>query len=47
MNRLPEPNKADAPNAAMTLQFHSQTSWRGVGDLRRYASSPLMRFMAT
>jgi hypothetical protein len=31
------PNKADAPNAAMALRFHSEAHWRGVGDLRRSA----------
>jgi hypothetical protein len=31
------PNKADAPNAAMALLFHSEHYWRGVGDLRRWA----------
>jgi hypothetical protein len=28
-------NKADAPNAAMTLRFQSEHHWRVVGDLRR------------
>jgi hypothetical protein len=28
-------NQADAPNAAMTLLFHSDRHKRGVGDLRR------------
>jgi|ERR1022692_147482 hypothetical protein len=37
-----EPNKADAPNAAMTLLFHSDHHWRGVGDLRRSAARALM-----
>ena len=37
----PMPNKADETNAAITLWFHSQGHWRGVGDLRRWASSTL------
>jgi len=28
-------NKADAPNAAMALRFHSEHGRHGVGDLRR------------
>lgn len=30
-------NKADAPNAAMALRFHSEHDCRGVGDLQRSA----------
>ena len=33
------PNKADAPNAAMTPQFRSEHDGRGVGDLRRWAEA--------
>jgi hypothetical protein len=33
----PQSNKADAPNAAMALWFHSEHDWRGVGDPRRSA----------
>jgi hypothetical protein len=32
-----KPNKADAPNPAMTSLFQCGYRWRGVGDLRRYA----------
>jgi hypothetical protein len=32
-------NNADAPNAAVTLRFHSDHYGRGVGDLRRSPSS--------
>jgi hypothetical protein len=32
---LRKPNKADAPNAAVALRFHSDHHGRGVGDLRR------------
>src|SRR5436190_17749625 len=32
---MTRPNKADAPNAAMTSRFHCEHTWRGVGDLRR------------
>jgi hypothetical protein len=31
-------NKADTPDAAMTLWFHFESRWGGVGDLRRSAS---------
>jgi len=33
-----KPNKADAPNAAMTLRFQFEDHWRGVGDLPRSAT---------
>ena len=29
------PNKADAPNAAITSLFPGGHHWRGIGDLRR------------
>jgi hypothetical protein len=35
MNRWP--NKADAPNPAMTLQFGSEHRWRGVGGPQRWS----------
>jgi len=28
------PNKADAPNPAMTIWFHFEYPWRRVGDLQ-------------
>jgi hypothetical protein len=31
-----DPNKADAPKAAIAPRFRSGDDWRGVGDLRRY-----------
>jgi hypothetical protein len=34
------PNKADAPNPAMTLQLQAGLQWRGVGDLRRWPADP-------
>jgi hypothetical protein len=37
VDKLAMPNKADAPNAAMALWFHSVHRERGVGDLRRWA----------
>ena len=38
-----KPNKPDAPNPAMTLQMHSGSQWRGVGDLERWAASHAMK----
>jgi hypothetical protein len=31
------PNKATAPNAAMTLWFQIEHDWRGIGESRRWA----------
>ena len=33
------PNKPDAPNAAITLKFHVEHQWRGVGDPRGRSGS--------
>jgi hypothetical protein len=35
---LGPPNKADAPNPAMTSSFQIERHWRRVGDLRRWAA---------
>jgi hypothetical protein len=37
------PNKADAPNPAVTLQLHIESRWRRVGDLRRSAEGRMKR----
>ena len=39
------PNKADAPNLAIAFWLHSEHHWRGVGDLRRSATSHTARHL--
>jgi len=38
LHTLKKPNKAAAPNAAISFQLTIEDRWRGVGEPRRYAN---------